>query len=579
MRMTSRFGRFVLAVCLPLALAASASAAGPNKCSSAKLKATGKKASARAKCYSKAVAKGAAVDPNCLSKASLKFSTAFSKAETKGACLAPNGDEGAIEAKVDTFVDNVRSIVNNDGPGPNPCDSKKIAAAGKKAASKDKCQAKAVAKGTGVDPTCLSKAEIKFGTAVTKAENAGGCTHTGQTNALESAVDSFINDQFNELTANTTTTTTTTTTTNSTTTTTNTCGNGSIEPGEECDGSDIGDATCAQGSPAGAFPDCNANCKLDCSPCTHGCTIACAAIVPNQPIANTYRLLGQAGPKICQTNSTANALHPCNSDADCGGNGGTCIQTPWITADGFAFQFPVGISTTFTIAAADSAPTCEHSACISCGNPGAACAGIPGCGAPPGAPQNGCTKNTCCDTPGFTVPTFFVPVLGGYCGRVDQIGCGAGVVNTSRPQTGDNEVAKAGDTSDPGADCTYGTGDDCSAPLCKACTPSGQGSDQFGKVVKTIGNGSPDAAGIHYRIPTPMLATVWSDSQSPSGTCAPGSTFDAGEQILEQLILSADPTTAGATGSFTDLNGDGCARAGSGFSPSNLNGPVIVGTS
>src|SRR5689334_18218081 len=127
MRMTSRLGRFVLAVCLPLAVAASASAAAPSKCSSLKLKATGKKASARAKCYSKAVVKGATVDPNCLSKASLKFSTAFSKAETKGACLAPNGDEGAIEAKVDTFVDNVRSIVNNDGPGPNPSDSTKIA--------------------------------------------------------------------------------------------------------------------------------------------------------------------------------------------------------------------------------------------------------------------------------------------------------------------------------------------------------------------------------------------------------------------------------------------------------------------
>src|SRR5689334_24240589 len=103
--MTSRPGRFVLAACLSLALAASASAAGPNKCTSLKLKATGKKAQARAKCYAKAVAKNVAVDPNCLGKASLKFSTAFGKAETKGACLAPNGDANAIENKVDAFVD------------------------------------------------------------------------------------------------------------------------------------------------------------------------------------------------------------------------------------------------------------------------------------------------------------------------------------------------------------------------------------------------------------------------------------------------------------------------------------------
>src|SRR5579862_3679026 len=508
MRMTSRLGRFVLAVCLPLALAASASAAAPNKCSSLKLKATGKKASARAKCYSKAVAKGANVDPNCLSKATLKFSTAFSKAEMKGACLAPNGDTSAIEAKVDTFVDNVRSIVNGSAAGPNPCDSKKIAAAGKKAASKAKCQAKAVAKGAGVDPTCLDKAELKFGTAVSKAENASGCTHSGQTNALESAVDAFINDQFGELTANTTTTSTTTSTTNSTTTTTLACGNGSIDPGEECDGSNIGGATCAQGSPAGAFPGCNGDCTLDCAPCTHGCAIACAAIVANQPIANTYELLGQAGPKICQTNSTANAFHTCNTDADCGSGSGNCIQTPWITADGFAFQFPTGISTKFTIATADTAPSCSHAACITCGNPGAACTGIPGCGAPPSAPTAPCVKNTCCDTPGFTVPTFNVPILGGLCGRVDQVACGLGVVNSSRPQTGDNEVTKEGDTSDPGPDCTYGTADDCPSPTCKTCTatPTGQGGDTKGKVVKTIGNGSADTAGIHFRLPTPMLA-------------------------------------------------------------------------
>jgi hypothetical protein len=185
-------------------------------------------------------------------------------------------------------------------------------------------------------------------------------------------------------------------------------------------------------------------------------------------------------------------------------------------------------------------------------------------------------KNTCCDTPGFTVPTFNVPILGGLCGRVDQTSCGAGVVNTSRPQTGDNEVSKTGDTSDPGADCTYGTGDDCSSPGCKLCsaTPTGQGGDAFGKVVKTVGNGSADTAGIHYRIPTPMLATVWQDTANP---CPPGSTYDNGENLIAQLVLSADPTTAGATGSFSDLNGDGCARAGNGFSAANQNGPITVG--
>jgi hypothetical protein len=130
---------------------------------------------------------------------------------------------------------------------------------------------------------------------------------------------------------------------------------------------------------------------------------------------------------------------------------------------------------------------------------------------------NGCIPRAtqgCCDQPGFIVPTFFVNILGGLCSRVDQINCGVGVVNTSNPQTGDNEVAKVGDTSDPGADCQYGTADD---PAPKACTISGEGSDYNGKIVSTIGDGNADADGIHYRLTTPELSTTWSDSQSDAG--------------------------------------------------------------
>src|SRR4029077_11220271 len=158
----------------------------PSKCSSSKMKVTGKKASARAKCYAKAVAKGQTVSADCLNKATTKFGSGFAKAEAKNDCLAPNGDSNAIESKVDTFVDTIRNIVNSSAPGPSVCDSKKIAASGKKASNKTKCYAKAIAKGITVDGNCLSKAELKFSSTVSKAETAGGCTHTGQTNALES---------------------------------------------------------------------------------------------------------------------------------------------------------------------------------------------------------------------------------------------------------------------------------------------------------------------------------------------------------------------------------------------------------
>jgi hypothetical protein len=192
---------------------------------------------------------------------------------------------------------------------------------------------------------------------------------------------------------------------------------------------------------------------------------------------------------------------------------------------------------------------------------------------------NGCIPRGtqgCCDQPGFVVPTFFVNILGGLCSRVDQIDCGLGVVNTSNPQTGDNDVKKEGDTSDPGPDCIYGNADD---PPHLACTAAGEGNDLKGKIVRTLGNGTPDADGIHYRLTTPELSTTWQDGQSPAGTCANGSTYDNGELLISQLVLKAEPTTAGASGAFTDLNADGCKRAGSGFiapTDPNTDGPITV---
>src|SRR5262249_54144541 len=54
-----------------------------------------------------------------------------------------------------------------------------------------------------------------------------------------------------------TSTTTTTTTTSTTTTTINLCGNGNIDPGEQCDGA---------GSTCGAFVSCSADSTFPCDP-------------------------------------------------------------------------------------------------------------------------------------------------------------------------------------------------------------------------------------------------------------------------------------------------------------------------
>ncbi len=328
---------------------------------------------------------------------------------------------------------------------------------------------------------------------------------------------------------------------------------------------------------------CNPSTTPACSTattCTPSGPVTCEPIVNDgQGIAGTYQLIAQPGPKLCQTNSRTNRFGPCTTDADCGGGTGNCSVTPFATADGVVLPFPQGIKTILTIAAADPAPpagSCNHPSCVVCGNEGALCAGIPGCGSTGGQPAPGCIRNQCCDTPGFTIPTFLVPLLGGLCSRLDMYRCGFGVVNTSNPQIGDNEVTKTADTSDPGPDCAYGTADD---PPAKACNTSGTGAgnDLAGKVVRCVGDGHCDPAGIQYRVAVPSLSTTWQDGQSPQGTCNLGSTFDPGELIITQLVLNAEFTTAGATSSFADLNGDGCARAGAGFTNFNQNGPFTLG--
>jgi hypothetical protein len=337
---------------------------------------------------------------------------------------------------------------------------------------------------------------------------------------------------------------------------------------------DILDLVCNPGTSPGTCPETQP-CALPSGPVT------CEPLVGDgQGIPGTYEMVAVPGQKVCQTNSRQNRFLACNTDADCGGGDGNCSVTPFATADGVVLPFPQGIKTTFTIGAADPAPPdgrCNHAACIVCGNEGAACGGIPGCGTTPGQPEPGCIRNQCCGTPGFTIPTFLVPLLGGLCSRLDMYRCGFGAVNSSNPQVGDNEVTKTADTSDPGPDCEYGTADD---PPAKACNTSdtGAGHDLKGKVVRCVGDGNCDSNGIQYRLAVPSLSTTWSDLQSPQGTCALGSIFDPGELIITQLVLNAEFTTAGATSSFQDINGDNCARAGAGFTNFNQNGPFTLGS-
>ena len=272
---------------------------------------------------------------------------------------------------------------------------------------------------------------------------------------------------------------------------------------------------------------------------------------------------------------------------------------------------PTGITTDFNVAASGSFPTCEHQACIQCGNPNAVCTGVKsGCDAAalnPSAPQ--CVQSVCCDMPGFHLPALRINLgLFQICTRLDQIDCGIGVINTSNPQSGHNEVKKSADSLNPGADCLYASSIDCTGTTVTNPGDLDDGAcqaDNFGKIRTCRGtnvNPLADAEGVHVRLQTPGFATAWLIAQDE--TCPSDAVFDgkhcnnthtacstdadcggtpgsckSAESLFSSLYQVAEPTTAGATGEFTQLKpGDGCGLApgSQGFTPSSPSGPIVV---
>ena len=85
----------------------------PSKCEASRLKAAGKKAKAKLRCYAKAAAKDVPVDAVCLGKAETKFSSAYNKVSG----CATDGPSGTanIEALIDSAC--VNAIVTVDKTG------------------------------------------------------------------------------------------------------------------------------------------------------------------------------------------------------------------------------------------------------------------------------------------------------------------------------------------------------------------------------------------------------------------------------------------------------------------------------
>jgi hypothetical protein len=180
--------RLVAALAILAAVVAGHGAhAQSNRCNAAKVKAAGAKASGKAICHAKAVAKGVAVDLPCLFRADAKVTAGFPRAEGRPPCLT-TGDAATIEAMVDTAIDALAAELTD--AGPSHCEAIKWRAAAKKAKGKLSCHMKALLRAAPVDPGCLLKMEANFAAAFVHAAAAGPCA--GTTAAVEAVVDGAV---------------------------------------------------------------------------------------------------------------------------------------------------------------------------------------------------------------------------------------------------------------------------------------------------------------------------------------------------------------------------------------------------
>lgn len=168
-----------------------------NKCAYGKEKCASLKQYTSLKCHVKAELSGV-LDPNCLVKASLKFDACFTAMETKYLCFT-TGDVGAIETKIDGFVNAVVAALDPASPPPtiNKCSAAKKKCVASTTAGVLACYAKAASRGTIVDATCVSKVRAKLSDPVkgcfAKLEFKYGasCLTLGDAAAIDTQVDNF----------------------------------------------------------------------------------------------------------------------------------------------------------------------------------------------------------------------------------------------------------------------------------------------------------------------------------------------------------------------------------------------------
>ncbi|HEY2774811.1 MAG TPA: YHYH protein [Candidatus Binatia bacterium] len=91
----------------------------------------------------------------------------------------------------------ILSIASLAAASPTPaekCVASKAKAAGAAVSARSKCEQKAISGATTTSQDCVDGADAKLSSAYTKADNAGGCTTTGDEGSTQTAVDACISN-------------------------------------------------------------------------------------------------------------------------------------------------------------------------------------------------------------------------------------------------------------------------------------------------------------------------------------------------------------------------------------------------
>jgi len=154
---------------LVLSTSVPASARG-SRCLGGKLRAIGQNRSGLLGCSAKGAIRGASAESACVAEVGAKFTRAYNRLS---GCVPPAPPDAQCASTVDICRDALRAALpDGEATHPSRCEALRLRAAGRYAAARLACYAKAAARGfpVGTSPGgCLDQAEARFMAAFRRA--------------------------------------------------------------------------------------------------------------------------------------------------------------------------------------------------------------------------------------------------------------------------------------------------------------------------------------------------------------------------------------------------------------------------